>query len=163
MTLYEITKKYGTGKGEGMMWKTLEAVSVAIEENMPEAERAELIREVFAQMSGGHYDESFAMEDIAKMYYSDKKGNKHYAPYWAVSTMDDVYAGIKSDIREYNFWDFAVTLNMVASDNWCLLDRWFPGMTEKERNEKLVELALNWLMDEDARHPDCKIWHYLND
>ena len=163
MTLYEITKKYGTGKGEGMMWKAVEVISEAVEESMPEEERKELVRKLYGEMSGGHYDEEFAMEDIEKMYYIDKKGNKHHAPYWSVPTMEEVYSGVKSDIREYNFWDFAVALNMEASDKWCLLERWFPNMNEQERNVKMVDLAVTFLTDEDARHPDSKIWHYLND
>ena len=162
MTLYEITKKYGAGKGEGMMWKTVEVISDAVEAHMPEDARLALVREIYEAMSGGHYDEDFALADIGKMYYLDKKGNRHAAPYWAVSTMEEVYAGVKSEIREYNFWDFAVALNMVASDNWCRLDRWFPGMTEQERNTRLVEMTLNWLQDVDARHPDAKIWFYMN-
>ena len=163
MTLYEITKKYGTGKGEGMMWKAVQVISEAVEESMPEEDRKELVRELYGEMSGGHYDEAFALEDIGKMYYTDKKGNKHQAPYWSVSTMEDVYAGVKSDVRSYNFWDFAVALNMVASDNWCMLERWFPNMSDAERNERLVEMTVNWLQDEDARHPDSKIWCYMNE
>lgn len=162
MTLYDITKKYGTGKGEGMMWKTVQVISDAVEESMPEADRKELVREIYGEMSGGHYDEAFAMEDIARMYYTDKSGSKHRAPYWAVSTMEVVYDSVKQDIRDYNFWDFAVTLNMVASDNWRLLESWFPEMTEQDRNTRLVQMAVNWLKDEDAQHPDAKIWHYLN-
>ena len=76
--------------------------------------------------------------------------------------IEEVYEGVKDEILDYNLWDFAVTMNMLASDNWCLLDRWFPGITDKERNVKLVEMAVNWLLDEDAKHPDAKIWHYLN-
>ena len=163
MTLYEITKKYGTGKGEGMMWKAVEVISDSVEDAMPEKDRQALVRKLYGEMSDGHYDEAFAMEDIAKMYYTDKNDKKHYAPYWSVSTMEEVYNGVKSDIRQYNFWDFAVALNMEASDKWMLLERWFPGMTEQERNTRLVELAVNYLKDEDARHPDSKIWHYLND
>lgn len=162
MTLYEITKKYGSGKGEGMMWKTVDVISKAVEESMPEEARKKLVREIYEEMSDGHYDEFFAMEDISKMFYTDRNGKEHLAPYWSVSTMSDVYDGIKSEIRSYNFWDFAVTLNMVASDNWCMLERWFPDMTESERNTRLVEMALNWLKDDDAKHPDSKIWHYLN-
>ena len=161
MTLYDITKKYGTGKGEDMMWKVVEEVSEAVDEHMPEDARKELVREIYEEMSGGHYDEDFAMEDIEKMYYTDKKDKKHYAPYWSVSTMEEVYNSIKAEIRPYNFWDFAVTLNMVAN-NWMLLDRWFPDMEEGDRNSRMVDLAVNWLKDEDARHPDSKIWHYLN-
>ena len=162
MTIYELTKKYGAGKGEGVMWKTVQVISDAVEESMPKESRNKLVREIYDEMSGGHYDEAFAMEDIGKMYYADKSGTKHYAPYWTVPTMQSVYDSIKSEIRPYNFWDFAVTLNMVASDNWMMLERWFPGMEDGDRNAKLVDMAINWLKDEDARHPESKIWDYIN-
>ena len=162
MNLYELTKKYGAGKGEGMMWKAVAVISDAVEESMPMESKQKLMREIYDEMSGGHYDEHFAMEDITRMYYTDRSGTKHQAPYWSVSTMQDVYDSISGDIRGYNFWDFAVTLNMVASDNWCMLDRWFPDMNEAERNKRLVDMAVNWLKDEDAKHPDSKIWNYIN-
>lgn len=162
MTLYDLTKKYSTGRGEDMMWKTLSLVSDAVEASMPPCERKALVRKVYCAMSGGHYNEEFAREDIDAMFYSDKNGVQHAAPYWSAAAIEDAYEGVKDEIIDYNVWDFAVTMNMLASDNWCLLGRWFPEMSEKERNQKLVEMAVNWLLDEDAKHPDSKIWHYLN-
>ena len=163
MTLYEITQTYGKGKGEDMMWKTVEVISEAVEKGMPEEHRKELVRRIYAEMSDCHYNEEFAHEDIAKMYYTDRAGKKHEAPYWSVPTMEEVYASVKSDIKAYNFWDFAVTLNMEASDKWRLLEGWFPNMTEQDRNARMVDLAVNFLRDEDAKYPTSKIWHYLND
>ena len=162
MTLYELTSTYGKGRGEGMMWKTVEIISDAVEHSMPEEERHALVRKLYGEMSGGHYNEEFALEDIGRMYYTDKNGKKHYAPYWTVQTMEEVYAGIKGEIKAYNLYDFMVTANMIASDNWCMLEEWFPGQTESDRNKRIVQMSLNWLKDEDARHPDSKIWHYLN-
>lgn len=162
MTLYELTKKYSAGKGEDMMWKTLSLVSDSVESSMQPCDRKKLIRKVYCAMSGGHYNEEFAHEDIESMFFTDKSGKQHPAPYWSTQTIEEVYDGVKDEILDYNLWDFAVTMNMLASDNWCLLERWFPGITDKERNAKLVEMAVNWLLDEDAKHPDSKIWHYMN-
>ena len=162
MTLYDLTKKYSTGKGEDMMWKTLSLVSDSVESSMSPCDRKKLIRKVYCAMSGGHYNEEFAHEDIESMFFTDKNGKQHQAPYWSTQAIEEVYEGVKDEILDYNLWDFAVTMNMLASDNWCLLERWFPGITEKERNVKLVEMSVNWLLDEDAKHPDSKIWHYLN-
>ena len=162
MTLYEMTKKYGSGKGEAMMWKAVAAISEAVEEGMPEDRKHALMRRIYGEMSDGHYNEEFAAEDIAKMYYTDRKGVRHQAPYWPSSTVREIYEGVKGAIRPSAACDFEVTMNMVASDNWPLLEKWFPGMSDKERNEKTVELALNWLNDPDSPHPDSKIWNYLN-
>ena len=153
---------YGSGRGEETMWKTLTAVSEAVEASMPEEERGRMLRKVYCAMSGGHYNEEFAEEDVSKMYYVDGKGMRHQAPYWPSSAVREIYDTVKGDIRPYNACDFIVTMNMVASDMWPVLEKWFPGMSPEERNSRTVELAVNWLNDPDSPHPDSKIWKYLN-
>ena len=162
MNLYELTKTYGSGKGEDMMWKAVESISDAVDESMPEDRKNELMRKVYCDMTGGHYNEEFADEDIKKMYYIDRKGEKHEAPYWPSSAVREIYETVKNQIRPYNACDFNVVMNMIASDTWPVLEKWFPGMNSDDRNSKTVELAINWLNDPDAKHPDSKIWNYLN-
>ena len=162
MNLYELTKTYGAGKGEDMMWKAVESISEAVEESMPEDHKHDLMRKVYGDMSGGHYNEEFADEDIKKMYYVDRKGEKREAPYWPTSAVREIYETVKNQIRPYNACDFNVVMNMIASDTWPVLEKWFPGMSSDDRNSKTVELAINWLNDPDAKHPDSKIWNYLN-
>ena len=162
MNLYELTKTYGSGKGEGMMWKAVEIISEAVDKSMPEPARNNLMRKIYGEMSGGHYNETFADEDISKMYYIDKSGNKHAAPYWPTNAVHEIYETVKGQIQPYNCWDFAVTLNMIASDTWPLLEKWFPDMTTEERNAKTTELAVNWLRDVDNPFGDSKVWCYFN-
>ena len=161
MTLYELTKKYGEGKGESMMWTALAVVSDAIEDSMTPEAREELMKHLYGKMSGGHFDEPFAMEAVEKMYYVDKNGAKHTAPYWTPQVVKPIYESIKARIPSYTFWDFYVTLNMMAADNWALVDTWFPGLSQSERDQKFIDLAENWLRDPDASC-DHKIWKYLN-
>lgn len=162
MTLYDLTKKYGAGKGEDTMWQTVAVVSDALEKAMPEEQRRAVLREVYGRMSGGHYNEEFAEEDIKKMYYIDRNGARHDAPYWPASAVREIYDTVKAEIKPYNACDFYVTMNMVASDNWALLERWFPGMSAEDRNRRTVELAVNWLNDPDSQHAENKIWQYLH-
>ena len=82
MTLLELIKKYGEGKGESAMWPALSAVSESVEESMDADARRNLLRKVYAGMSGNHYNEDFAMEDVSKMYYKGTDGKEHHAPYW---------------------------------------------------------------------------------
>ena len=161
MNLYDLTKKYGGGKGEGTMWSTLSLVSDAVE-SMPPSEKNALVRKVYGVMSGKHYNEEFAREDIAKMYYKDADGIKHYAPYWPDEALHSLYEAHKSEIPGYNFWDWAVTMNMIKSDYCQLLSEWFPDDDEETRNERIVRLAINWLDDEDNPFGQSKIWCYLN-
>lgn len=161
-TLFDLIKKYGEGKGEGVMWKSVRVISDAIDRHMDEDTKKALARSIYSEMAGGHYDEDFAMEDTAKMYYVGTDGKKHYAPYWTEEQVKEVYDSVKADIKAYNMWDFFVTLNMIKSDNCPLMGRWFPDATPEVMDKKFVDLAVNWLRDEDYRWPNEKIWHYLN-
>lgn len=160
-SLYELIKTYGTGKGEATMWKSVKVISDSVEKHMDEDARDELNRHIFAEMSGGHYDQHFAMEDVRCMYYTDESGEKHYAPYWTPEQVSGVYEKVKREIPEYNMWDFYVTLQMVKADNCPMLKRWFPEAPEEEMTQRVVELAVNWLKDEDWAG-STKIWDYLN-
>lgn len=162
MTLYELTKKYGNGKGEEMMWTTLAAVSDAIENSMPTDEKWKLMRELYGKMSGYHYDEGYAREDVSKMYYIDRTKEQHDAPYWTDDQVFALYEGLKSRIPAYNKWDFYVALNMSAADNWCMLKEWFPTASVETMNEKLADMAVNFLDDPDSPYGDGKIWKYLH-
>ena len=162
MNLYELTKKYSNGKGEDMMWKTLSIVSDAVESSMSEEDKKCMLRKVYGAMSDGHYNEEFAHEDIAKMYYIDRDRKKHYAPYWSDEDLKSIYQERRSEIPEYNCWDFAVTMSMIKSDYCPLLMSWFPGIGEEERNDKIVQLAINWLKDDDNPFGKSKTWRYLN-
>ena len=162
MNLYDFTKKYSTGKGEGVMWKTVAIISDAVEKSMPESERHALMRKMYAAMSGCHYNEEFAKEDVSKMFYVDDDGNERHAPYWTESQVKDVYDSIRDEIPDYNMWDFFVTLQMQRSDTCPLYRKWFPDASPSEMDEKFVQATIAWLNDADYKYPDTKIWHYLN-
>ena len=163
MTLYDLIKMYGSGNGEEMMWKTIKSISEAVEHSMPQAQKSAMLRSVYGEIAGPHYNEEYADADVEKMYYVDRSGNKHQAPYWPKDAVREIYSSVKSEIKAYNPCDFYVTMNMIASDNWPLLEKWFPGMSQEDRNMKTVELAINWLKDPDAKYPDSKIWHYMSE
>ena len=161
MTLYELTKKYGEGQGEGMMWKTVRIISDAVEADMPKEPKHALMRKIFGVMSDHHYNSDLAHEDVSKMYYTDASGNRHDAPYWPEDAVQRIYEDHKDEIPDYNFWDFYVTMNMLASDNWCMLMRWFRGISQDELNERITEMSLSWLSDEDWP-TTTKIWDYMS-
>lgn len=163
MTLYEMTKKYGEGKGEDMMWSTLKTVSDAVEDSMDEKAKQCMMRDLYGQMSGHHYDRDYALADVEKMHYTDAAGVKHSAPYWSEAQVREVYELVKKDIpAAYTFWDFYVTLQMTKSDCDSLVKKWYPNATQDEVDRKLVDLAVNWLNDKDNPYGDHKIWGYLS-
>ena len=159
----QFIKKYGEGKGEAMMWKSVEIISDALDKHMDEATRTALTRRLYGEMAGGHYDEAFAKEDVKKMYYTDSDGQKKYAPYWTDEQVREVYNSVKAEVpKAYNFWDFYVALQMIKSDNCPLMRKWFPDATPEDMNKKFVDLTLNWLKDEDNPFGSEKVWGYLN-
>ena len=113
-------------------------------------------------ISGGHYNEEFAREDVSKMYYIDRRGERHNAPYWMESDVYSIYQSAKGEIPEYNRWDWFVAFQMIASDNWCLLEEWFPEIDKDDFADRVRQMALNWLKDEDSPYGSEKIWKYLN-
>ena len=96
------------------------------------------------------------------MYYTDKNGNKHTAPYWPEPAVRAIFDQYADEIPEYNFWDFYTVMNMIKSDYWCMLVKWFPGATDEDMNHKITEMAINWLKDDDWPS-DTKIWDYLSE
>lgn len=161
-SLYNLIKKYGTGKGEPVMWKSVRVISEAVDKNMDDKAKEDLERKIYAEMSGGHYDEEFALEDVKHMYYVDERGERHYAPYWTPEQVEGVYNSVRSEIPDYNMWDFYVVLQMQKSDLCPMLKKWFPGATDEQMTQKVVEAAVNWLVDDDNPYGQEKIWRYLN-
>ena len=163
MKLYDLIKQYGEGKGEGVMWKSVKVISDVMEDTLDEDEKKALMRKMYAEMEGGHYDEHFAKEDVACMYYVDESGQKQYAPYWSDEQVKAVYLNVRSQLpKQYGFWDFYVVMNMVKADHCPLLRQWFPGASMEEMTKRIADLSVAWLNDEDNPFGNEKIWRYLN-
>jgi hypothetical protein len=59
-------------------------------------------------------------------------------------------------------WDFYVTVQMIHSDNINLINQWFNNISKEELNDKIIDMSINWLNDEDNPFGDHKIWGYFN-
>ena len=51
---------------------------------------------------------------------------------------------------------------MIYSDNYNLIHEWFPNISEDEFNQKIYQLATNWLNDKDNPFGNSKTWYYFN-
>lgn len=162
MDMYKMIETYGKGRGEGKMWESVAVISDAVEHDMDAEARKRLMRKVYCVMSGGHYNEDFAKEDVAKMRYKDMNGKEHRAPYYTEEEVASVYEKVKGNISSYNMWDFYVVMNMVVSDYANILALWYPESSEANREKRYIELALNWLNDDDNPFGKEKIWKYMN-
>lgn len=145
---------------EKAMWGGIDDVEELLE--VVKAEHPEhywrFIKRQHERMFGCHYNENFAMWRIEQMHYKDKAGAVHPAPHWTKEQHKAAYDAVKSKLPStYNCWDFAVTLEMLYSDNICMYRTWWPDATQEQLEGKVVESAVNYLTDDDD--PDCKIWH----
>ena len=164
MNYYDLLKEYATGKGEKTMWITAQRVSDFIKP-MKEAHPDKywkFMKDTYADMCGKHYNENFAMWQIEQMHFKDKKGEVHHAPHWTKDQYKSAYESIKSKLKNpsYNMWDFAVTLEMLYSDNICMYREWWADATNEILEKKVVEASVNYLNDDDDA--DGKIWKRFN-
>jgi hypothetical protein len=165
MNYYELVEKYGQGKGEKVMWQSTKAVSDALEpmkKSNPE-EYWKLMRDTYALMVGKHYDDRFGEWQIEQMYFKDKNGEIHKAPRWSKEQYRAVFENVKPKLKDssYTCWDLAVTLEMMASDYYCLIKEWYPDFTEGDMDKKFIEMSLAYLNDDDDK-VGGKIWRRFN-
>lgn len=151
MDVKDIIKKYGGGT------ETMEVVADVMSEYVPKDVMHKLSKMVYENTQGKHFNEEFAKEQISKMSYEDGR-NKFYGPFY-----DDVSAYYQQNKRKlifpYNKWDFEVAMNLMKSDMYPLLKEWFPNLSKEDLDEKVIELTVNFLNDED--YGDSKIWCYF--
>ena len=161
--IYDIIKTYGRGKGEDVMWKSVKVLSDSLEDMLSPEDYAQIEREIYESMAGGHYNEKFAHADVSKMYYISRNGTKMNAPYWTDEQVAEVYNNVKGDIPgAYNMWDFYVALNMTKSDNCNLFRMWWQDASDEEIEKRFVEATINYLDDADNPFGNEKIWRYIN-
>lgn len=154
MELYELIEKYGKGKGEQVMWKATMLVSDFIKP-MKESDKKgywTLMRQVYGMMSDGHYNEEFALHDVAQIEYTDKEGKSKKGAYWTVEQTEEVGKTLTLPAG-VNKWDVFVALNVMYSD-LC-----------KDMDEAGIIKAthLFFFADEDwsPKGSSTKIWDYV--
>ena len=167
MTIYDMVRANmpnAKNKGEGVMWTSLKRLSdvlVPMMDAHPEEYWA-LLKGMYYDICGGHYNEMFADWQIAQMYYKDDKGVEHKAPYWTHEKARDIYNTIKSKIpSQYNEWDWDVTLSMIYSDDICMFRKWWEGASDDVLMQKVIEASVNYLADVDDKTNE-KIWNRFN-
>lgn len=162
MNTYEIINTYFKGKDPEPLLRVLNKVVTAVNK-LPEEDQEQLNKDIYYALNGGHYDECFAKLAVGKMYYTVDR-EKHYAPYWMRSEIENIWNKHKGEIEEsdYTMWDFYVTMNMLMSDNYKLLEERYPNSSKDEKTKIIVEDTINYLNDEDNPFGSEKIWGYLN-
>ena len=161
MNLYDILRASLGDEGSDTMWAVTKIISDTINDSLPAEKREHLMRKVYHSLNGGHFNKALADDVIQNFYYLDNDGKRMDAPYWTEAEVMRVYDRVKEDIPGYNFYDCEVTLNMVKSDNCNLLRKWFPNASRDSLDNRIIDMTVNWLNDNDNPFQDEKIWGYL--
>lgn len=163
MDYYKLIHKYGKGKGEEAMWKSVRILSEMMDElkeSHPE-KYWKMLKDTYASMCGPHFNEEFGEWQIEQMFFKDKNGNIHHAPNWTREQYKTVYELNKGKLKDYTCWDFAVTVEMQYTDYYCRLRTWFPNASDDDIKMKAVELAIDYLDDIDDDEGG-KVWKRFN-
>jgi hypothetical protein len=107
-----------------------------------------------------HFDEQLGRACIANIYYFDNDVHKKYAPYFGFDELKEDYERLSWNIPDYNFWDFAVTMNKMYADHIDVVGKW--SKNKDTTRKRISELAISFLCDESTNHTTDKIWWYMN-
>ena len=162
MSLYQLIQTYGKGKGESVMWDSVQLISDKLDEILSEEDYQKLLKKVYCKMSGVHFNDMFAKQQVSNMYFTDKYDVKHQGPFISESEVTQMYEKIRSKISNYNIYDFYVTVQMIYSDKYNMLIEWFGDIPKDDLTNKVMSMAVNWLNDDDNPFGSEKIWGYFN-
>lgn len=162
MNLVELITKYQADATPEQMVQVTKIIGKFVAMHAEEDDLLKLHKEIYGVVGNGHFNDFFAEAQIKKMVFEDNKEVEHRAPYYTAAKTQEIYETVKDEIRPYNQWDFAVVLNMIYSDNYNLIMKWFPEDSEEQLMDKMVDLAVNWLRDDDNPYGHCKAWGYFN-
>lgn len=107
-----------------------------------------------------HFDERLGRACIANIFYFVDDSRKEYAPFFSCQEMREEYDRWAWCIPDYNFWDFAVTMNKMYADHIGVVGRWSRSKDTVKR--RIADLAVGFLCDNSSNHPTDKIWWYMN-
>lgn len=159
----------GTTQDFSLLREVTMCLCDVLQKKLDKEEYLSLCKKTYCKVNGGHYNKEFAELQIPKMYYVDKRGEEQHAPYYTEVESKKIYEKVKDKIpNEYNFYDFDVALNMIYSDNIELLCKWSDVVVNTTTlpaewvEDKIVELTVNWLDDDDNPFGTEKVWRYFN-
>lgn len=162
MNLVELITKYQSDATPEQMVMVTKIIGKFVAMHATEEDLLKLYKEIYGVVGNGHFNDFFAEAQIKKMVFEDDNDVEHRAPYFTMGKAQEIYETVKNEIKPYNQWDFAVVLNMIYSDNYNLMKKWFPEDSEEQLMDKMVDLAVNWLRDDDNPYGHCKAWGYFN-
>lgn len=134
------------------MWESVDRISEFLERMAKVSPKAvkEFLRGQHRVLFGGHYDEPFAMEDVASLSYTDASGEEHVGPHW---TADQVESATKELTfpPEVTAWDRYVAFNAAYAD-FC---KYFC-------DEQILQIGYAFYFQDEDWDGNEKIWDYMS-
>ena len=131
MNLVELITKYQSDATPEQMVQVTKIIGKFVAMHAEEEDLLKLYKEIYGVVGNGHFNDFFAEAQIKKLVFEDHNDVEHRAPYYTAAKTQEIYETVKDEIRPYNQWDFAVVLNMIYSDNYNLMKKWFPEDSEE--------------------------------
>ena len=137
---------------EKTMWQSIESLSELLDElkeSHPDL-YMKFMREQIGIMYHNHYDEEFALWDVAGLSWTGKDGMKHSGAHWTADQVEQATAGMHFP-QSTTKWDKFVAFNVTYSD------------LSKDFDEAQILKAgfLLYFADEDWGS-STKIWEYMS-
>lgn len=149
--MVEHARQNGT-TNEKTMWESIESFSELLDELKDSHPDMfwDFMRKQHGIMYRNHYDEAFAMYDVAHMRYTNGAGEKRSGPHWTADQIEQATAGLKFP-QGTTRWDKYVAFNAAFAD----LCKAF------EDGDILKAGFLFYFQDEDWGS-DTKVWEYMS-
>ena len=137
---------------EKTMWQSIESFSELLDE-LKESHPDlywDFMRKQMGIMYHNHYDETFALYDVAQLSWTDKQGEKKQGAYWTAEQIESATQGFKF-AQGTTKWDKFVGFNAAYSD-------WSKNFDDAT----ILKIGYDfYFSDEDWGSP-TKIWEYMS-
>lgn len=147
-----IETAYKNGGGEKTLLKSIDTISMAMDylkEHEPEKYDA-MMRTLYANLYGKHYNREFAEQDVERIRYTDKNGTEHRGAHWTTEQIEQSTQG-KRFPEKTTAWDRYVAYNAAYAD-FC----------KKFTEEQILDIAYLFYFADEDWSGTCKIWDYMS-
>lgn len=150
-TMVENARRAGTAT-EKTMWESIDNFAELLEE-FKEAHPEQywkFMRKQHGLLFHKHYDEAFAMYDVAQMHSTDKKGEKKIGAHWTSEQIETATVGMKFP-QGTTRWDRFVAFNGAYHD-------WRKDYEDGD----ILKMGYDFYFADDDWGSETKVWDYMS-
>lgn len=152
MELVKLIETAMRGSDEKVIKKSEEIVSHAFE-HLKECDPSKYehyTREMHEVVNGPHYNEVFAEEDVAKIYYTNAAKEEFRGPHWTKAQIVAATANVP------------FPKGTTDCDKYVAYNAAYADFCKDFTDDQILKIAYRmWFADEDWKK-EGKIWHYMN-